>query len=848
MPLREPAPEDLRWLRGLAARLVRDPHLADDAVQSTLLVALERRPGEERSPREWLRVVLRNVLRQEWRSRARRAAREAGSVSASSERSTLEVVEELALHRRLVERVHALDEPYRTAIVLHFLRGRTPDEIAREQALPVKTVRTRIDRGVVKLRERLGRDREAWLVFLLERRNAAPAPLPFLLPMKLQAIAAVLALPLVGVFLYVRDVARGERGLPVPPSGPASNDFARLEPRPLASAPREARATTSTQDTAHGAPGVAASGPLVAGFVRQFDGHGLEGLGVVFESRDAGGDSRAGDAPRTTSGPAGAFTLPLPASAGRLGVLADEYVAVVRPHLDGSAPLTEPIVVVAPSRTYAGLVVDPAGGAIAGARVEITLDGPFVQSLDVGGAAVHCLLPFAEAVSDDSGRFRFERAGFVPGAHLEACADGHRPGRLELPPHSDLALQFVLEGLAPGARTIFGRVVDATGMPATGAEVSIGGPAVRSDGDGHFTLECEPWRKSGRLRAVKPGALPGELSFQQAIRPSSPERRVVLQLGGAPRSIRGRLLDTLGAPVRGALVWTGDTTSFGSVLHREGENAFWTEATVEGVLAQRTAPWEAALGTRTDSEGRFALEHMIERAYDLFALDPNTLDGLGPVEAWGGDENLRLRLARLPGTAVAGRVVSRSGLPLAGVSVDPGRRLAWREDGVDNTSWTAIGRRTRFVTQSFAESGVVTDAEGRFALPPLVARGAFLALHGRALVLGQSFAFDGALDAGQDPTAIEVVVDAGSRFRVRLARSNEADSFRIEGREGEELPLYIEVEGETISAARATIEAGRSGVVLVEEGEHTLVLSLGDIEVRRGRHAFPAGGLHQLDL
>src|SRR5262245_37186111 len=93
----EPALEDLRWVRALAARLGSDPHRAEDAVQDTLVATLGRRPREGGALRAWLRSVLRNALRQEGRGRARRAAREASAAPARVERSTLEVVEELAL-------------------------------------------------------------------------------------------------------------------------------------------------------------------------------------------------------------------------------------------------------------------------------------------------------------------------------------------------------------------------------------------------------------------------------------------------------------------------------------------------------------------------------------------------------------------------------------------------------------------------------------------------------------------------------------------------------------------------------------------------------------------------------
>src|SRR5262245_58685842 len=51
--------DDLEWLRRLAARLVRDPHSADDAVQDTLLTVLEQGPRARPALRAWLSVVLR---------------------------------------------------------------------------------------------------------------------------------------------------------------------------------------------------------------------------------------------------------------------------------------------------------------------------------------------------------------------------------------------------------------------------------------------------------------------------------------------------------------------------------------------------------------------------------------------------------------------------------------------------------------------------------------------------------------------------------------------------------------------------------------------------------------------
>jgi len=842
----ELALEDLRWLRALAARLVRDPHTADDAVQETLVAALER-PRATSSVRAWLSAILRNALRQEWRGRARRAKREGEARPAQSERSTLEVVEELALHRRLVERVQALDEPYRAVVVMRYLRGQDVAAIARELDLPPKTVRTRLARALAELRERLGSEREAWLLIL----SPAPAPaLPpalttLLLPMNVKAIAAALGLLLMGALFYLRSSHTAAPGVE-PRATPTVSAATPAVPAPL-EAPRtsaERAALPSTPATAPEVRSVAERARAeVAGFVRTLDGRGVAGVEVVFEAGANGSFLAAPDAPSARSGPAGEFVLPCPAHAGRLDLRSDEYVGVVQPQLDGTAPLAAPIVVAAPLRSYAGTVVDEAGAPLARARVEITLAGSFVQSRDVGGESVHLLLPFAETTCDERGAFRFERAGYVPEALLAASADGYRDGELALPPTSSASVELVLTLAPVGPRTLAGVVLDERDEPVEGARVSLGAHSVASDADGRFRLECETWRKDGWIRALRAGSLPAELALAQALAESSSEHALVLRLGTAPRAIRGRLLDADGKPVVGARVWTPDTTPFGEVVLREGENSFLGGTTVEAFLAGSSEPWSSQVSAVTDAHGRFALAGLLERGYALFALDARTLEGVGPIEAHGGDEDVVLRLASAPRAAVAGRVVSRLGVPLAGVTVTPGRRFEWRADeGAGAGRWVGFAIRSPPAAQAFPESAVVTDAEGRFALSPLVVDGAYLALRGKALALGAVFELDGA----PDPAALEVAVDASSRFRVSLARASEADAFRLEDGDGEHVPLFLEVEGVTISAPSASIARGQSGVVLVAEGEHELVLLDGDEEVRRVRLQFPAGGLHEL--
>src|SRR5688572_2561976 len=286
-----PRLEDLQWLRALAARLVRDPHLADDAVQETMVAALERGPSEPRALRAWLSAVLHNVLRQTWRGEARRSAREAALGSPHAQRTALEVpldiIVELDLHRRLADEVHALAEPYRTAILLRYLRARSTEEIARELGTPIKTVRTRLERGLARLRARLGRDRTAWALLLTGAPPRTPLALgpALLLSMKAKLIGSLLALTLVGAFFVLRDgpgvLEESQAGTETltssaaPPSGSVDGVPDRREPPAEASRAPEQPAAQPSAD----------SRMLVRGHVRTLDGAGLAGVTVLLEQK-----------------------------------------------------------------------------------------------------------------------------------------------------------------------------------------------------------------------------------------------------------------------------------------------------------------------------------------------------------------------------------------------------------------------------------------------------------------------------------------------------------------------------------------------------------------------------------
>src|SRR5262245_39166958 len=120
-----PAPPDceavlseLPWLRRLARSLGADAELADDLTQERVLSALEHPPETSRPVRGWLRTVLGNLLNESRRRRIRREAREAQAAKPESGGAGLDVVARAAVQKQVVDAVMALDEPYRTTVLL----------------------------------------------------------------------------------------------------------------------------------------------------------------------------------------------------------------------------------------------------------------------------------------------------------------------------------------------------------------------------------------------------------------------------------------------------------------------------------------------------------------------------------------------------------------------------------------------------------------------------------------------------------------------------------------------------------------------------------------------------------
>ena len=100
--------QDAAWLKGLARTLAHDRDDADDLVQESWIAAWQRQPDASRPMRAWLTKVVRDLAGMKRRSEQRRAAREAITDDTQAPAAPDELLEQMRLHRRLVDLVLAL--------------------------------------------------------------------------------------------------------------------------------------------------------------------------------------------------------------------------------------------------------------------------------------------------------------------------------------------------------------------------------------------------------------------------------------------------------------------------------------------------------------------------------------------------------------------------------------------------------------------------------------------------------------------------------------------------------------------------------------------------------------------
>jgi RNA polymerase sigma-70 factor (ECF subfamily) len=145
-------------LYGLALRILQDPIEAEDVLQDAAVLLWERAPQYDPSlgrPLSWAVTLVRNKAIDRLRANRRRGdllERAAGELASEGGGEKVTSSDTLAIVRRTL---HVLPPEQRRAIELAFFAGLTQSEIAGKLGEPLGTVKARIRRGMLAMRDAL---------------------------------------------------------------------------------------------------------------------------------------------------------------------------------------------------------------------------------------------------------------------------------------------------------------------------------------------------------------------------------------------------------------------------------------------------------------------------------------------------------------------------------------------------------------------------------------------------------------------------------------------------------------------------------------------------------------------
>ncbi len=146
---------------GLALRVTRDEHLAQDVLQEAfadLWAQADRFDARESSVRSWVTLLVHrravDRVRREQSDRDRVSRWAAGSQEREHD-SVAEVVELRAEHRRVRQAMGQLTRLQREALDLAFTGGLTHTQVAEQLDIPLGTAKTRIRDALRSLRTEL---------------------------------------------------------------------------------------------------------------------------------------------------------------------------------------------------------------------------------------------------------------------------------------------------------------------------------------------------------------------------------------------------------------------------------------------------------------------------------------------------------------------------------------------------------------------------------------------------------------------------------------------------------------------------------------------------------------------
>ncbi|MBL8862425.1 MAG: sigma-70 family RNA polymerase sigma factor [Planctomycetes bacterium] len=657
------------FLRRLARELVADEAERQDLEQQVWLQALHRPPRERAALRGWLATTARNVLANARRSAARRAAREELAAHAERTPAVDEVLARESVRESVLRAVLALDEPFREALLLRYYEGLPPRDIATRLGLSAATVRSRLARGLERLRARLDVEhggRQAWLCAVIPW-SRAPEPTTTLLGALAVKKALIAAVVLLAGLLAWQLATRGRAG-----GGALAEPehVAVLAPAPAtASASQDATAQRAARDARRPATADAAAPRPRRVFPAE---RGLGAVvGRVFDAVDAPApDVLVRALPHIGGLPPGlvvddgrAPRGPVQSAADGTFRLTDVEEGPVRVEALFADGARASAVVVVSAGTEAGplrlarsgahpdastfhaLAVDPHGRTVAGAQLEAY--GWSTAEPDSAAHEAARERPLARAITDADGRAQLAVPRFAHGAVFATTPDGRTGWAAVRHPHG--ALQPLQVEVAPAGR-ISGEILGARDEDLAGASLAL-----------HALSETEPYYTGGGRRIAvalrgarfvveglaagtyvvtldSPGGLRldrplyrwGEWELPNSIEPATvvvePERTSELALRVVPGgTLRGHVVSSAhpvpGARVRAVLTPRTGNFPSGFVLH--GVHVWRFDGDFEnGPHSPVSHPL-----TTTDAEGRYAFHGLQPGAYRVeVALDGLAFD------------------------------------------------------------------------------------------------------------------------------------------------------------------------------------------------------------------------------
>lgn len=499
-----------RSLRGLARALVGIEH-ADDLVQDATVEVLRQPPKQGISLFAWLAGVVRNRARRHHRDARHRTIREQRAAAAAPVQESTTPLD-AAVHREMVARLAAvllgLPQPYQDTLLWRYYEDLSPGEIAARSGTPLATVKSRLQRGLAMMRERLDEDRRGgdWrkalgMVFGFGGQAAAASAAAAFLGISLMlgkiALGAVAA-ALIGVYLWQSIESPDVALTAVAGSGAPTTVAESGSGMALADlvAQREAapRPTTTLP-----ASGTAAGEATIAGRCVDEAGKPLAGVRVQGKvHRSGSGWDRF--AHTAASGDDGTFAISFPISADEnlsLSLESPDHCEATGTFRDILAGERRDLgdLVISLAYRVRGQVVDSYGVPQPNVSVNINM-----VRLPRDRQLVETSIPSQpSAESDAQGNFNL-RTKFPAGSYWITSNNRKsvdpEAARFELGgDQREHVLVLVVEPAPPACRGI---VVSSAGSPIASAGVRLDGNHAFTDSEGRFSVQPNPSERLAR--------------------------------------------------------------------------------------------------------------------------------------------------------------------------------------------------------------------------------------------------------------------------------------------------------------------------------------------------------------